>query len=279
MLTSQRIIYSNNGTLSDMSYDLNDFLSDTQTVAVVAAEDYIYIGSEHPFSHRWFEVSTANDQASVVSVDVWCDSSWNAAVDVQDDTSSGGVSLARSGIIQWTIDRTKSWAKEYDSNDITGLSGTKIYDMYWVRLSFSADLGVSTALKYIGFKFATDTDIAARYAMLDSTAVKSAFASGKTDWNDQHFLAGQALITHMKRKQLIWSPDQLHEWQLFNEAATHKAAEIIFSNFGDDYEDDRNRARKYFLEAMDFKQYKVDSNQDGVLDEGEQQRTVRLIRQ
>jgi hypothetical protein len=278
MLTSQRIIFSDNSVLTDCSFVLNDFLADTQTLAVVAAQDYLFIGSEHPFNYRWIDVSTANDQASVISVHVWSDGGWNAAVDVQDDTSASGVTLARSGLLTWHIDKTKGWTKESSSENVTGITTTDIYDMYWVRLTFSGNLKATTALKYIGFKFSTDTDLAAWYPDLALSTTMTAHTSGKTNWNDQHYLAAESIIRYLKRNQVIWTPNQLIEWQLFNEAAVHRCAEIIMNSFGDAYEDNRTRASKYFREAMDMRQFKTDENLNGNLDEGEATQPIRIIR-
>lgn len=278
MLTMQRVLFGDNGTVTDKSFSLNDYLSDTETFAIVAAEDYIYIGAEHPFNYRWIEMSTVNDQASVISVDVWSNSAWNAAVDVQDDTSSGGVALARSGMLNWHINRTKGWSKEGESSNVTGLSGTAIYDMYWVRIKFSADLKSSTAFKYFGFRFASDTDLGSLYPDLNLAGTKTAYESGKTDWNDQHFAAAEAIIKKLLKHDILWTPSQLMDWRIFNEAAIHRVAEIIMNAFGDDYEDNRTRARKYFNEAFDIRQYRVDKTKDGNLDQGEKQRVVRIIR-
>lgn len=278
MLTTQRIIFEDDTTLNDLSYSLNDFLNDSETIPMVLTDDYLYIGSEHPFNNRWFEVSTVNDATSVMSVEIWSNSAWNDAVDVQDNTATSGVTLAKSGIISWHIDRTKGWTKETKSEDVTGLTGTNIYDMYWVRLKVSANLNVNTALKYIGFKFANDTDLGAQYPDLVLSGTKTAYESGKTNWDDQHFLAAEAIIKKLKRAQIIWTPNQLLEWQNFNEAGVHRCAEIIMNAFGDDYEDNRTRARKYYNESLDMRQYKVDENEDGNLEAGERSASIRIIR-
>ncbi len=278
MLTSQRIIFEDDTTLNDLSNSLSDFLADTETIPMVLTDDYLYLGSEHPFNHRWFEVSTVNDQASVMSVEVYSNSGWNAAVDVQDDTAVSGVTWARPGIISWHIDDTKGWTKVGDSSSIDELSTTKIFNMYWVRFTVSANLNASSALKYVGFKFANDTDLDARYPNLNKSATKTAFKAGKTTWDDQHFYAAEDLIDYMKRKQIIWTPDQLLEWRIFKNPAIHKVAEIIMKPFGD-YADDRKDARSDFIEAMDFRQYKVDQNEDATLQSSEQRvESIGIVR-
>ena len=98
MLTGQRVILSDNGTTSDLSRSVGDLFSQNSTLAIVAAEDAIYLGSDQPFNHRYIKVSTANTSTASVSVSIWTGSAFTAAVDVIDFTSVGGKTLAASGI-------------------------------------------------------------------------------------------------------------------------------------------------------------------------------------
>src|SRR3990167_11302957 len=104
MLTSNRIIFSDNGTLTDYSATLNDFYTGTVAPTYTASQDYLYVGGDAPFNHRYFDVSVANAVASTVSVEIWDGSDWNAAVDVIDETTTSGASLAQSGRIQFAVD-------------------------------------------------------------------------------------------------------------------------------------------------------------------------------
>lgn len=279
MLINQRIIWSDNGTLKDMSVALNDLTAQTYTLPLVAAEDKIYIGSDLPFNHRHFIVSTANDVASVVTVEFWTGSAWVSAVDVLDQTSVSGVSLAQSGIISWTPERNDSWGIEDSTEDIPQLSTLKIYDMYWARLTFSANLKATTALKYVGHKFAKDGDLAPHgYPDLNLSAIKAMFESGKTDWNEQHVGAAEAVIQYLRQKYLIQSRNQILNWEQFNVAAVHKVAEIIYSSFGPDYEERRALADKKYYQSINLGLTEVDTNQDGKRDPYEAIRSYGLVR-
>lgn len=279
MLTNQRIIHDNNGTLIDLSVSLNSIFTGNSTIDIVANQDKIYIGSDLPFNHRYIQVSTPNAVTSAIStVEIWDGTSWNAAVDVIDQTSTGGKTLAQSGYISWTLDRTKAWGQAATAEDVTGLTGLKIYDMYWLRITFSVTLTGTTALSYAGHKFATDTDLGGYYPDLNLTAVKTAFASGKTTWDDQHFLAAEEIIQDIRRKKIAWSGQQILDWEQFNQAGVHKVAAMIMTAFGDDYADNRILALKEYEKAMNLKVFNVDLNQDGRLDEEERYIHTGIVR-
>lgn len=279
MLTGNRVIFSDNGTLSDFSRELNDVTTGTKTLAVVAAEDKLFIGSEAPFNHRYFMVSSANDQASVVSVRLWSGSAWNAALDVIDQTSVTGATLGQSGIISWTKDRLKPWACEEKSTDIPALAnGPVIYDMFWAEISFSGNLKNSTALKYLGHRFADDNHLAVAYPDLVRTSVLTAFKTGKTDWTEQHVMAAEEIISDLRKKKLVWSGSQILDWEKFNVAAVHKVAHIIMRAFGDDFAERRDEAQSEYDDALDKANVGLDRNEDGELDRVERKVHVGLFR-
>jgi hypothetical protein len=281
MLTNQRIIFNDGGTLVDLSVALNSLYTGNGALPVVAADDALYIGSDLPFNHRWFQIATGGANAAaaaIAGVDVWNGNDWQAAVDVIDQTTATNATLAQSGYISWTRDRSGSWGQEATTEDIPALATLKIYDMYWVRIRFTANLTSSTALSYVGHRFANDADLAGRYPDLNQTAVKTAFAAGKTTWDDQHFLAAEEIIQDIRRKGIAWSPSQILDWQQFNLAAVHKVAQIIMTSFGDDYADNRAQATKDYDLAMNLKVFNVDTNEDGALDEDERRPEAGIYR-
>jgi len=269
MIQNQRILFDDNGTENDLSLNLNNYRADSSVIPFVQGEDYLYIASDLPFNHRYFLVDVANDQASVPSVEIWDGSQWHPAVDVLDRTSTAGVTLAESGIIQWKLDRDYTWAREGDSEDVTDISKVGLYDMYWVRFDFSADLLDTTALKYLGFKFSDDSALFTYYPDLDNSDLMAAFASGKTDWDEQHFIAGEEIGRELKRRNIIKSLNQVLDYELFERASVHKTAEIIFRGLGRAYIENKDQARKDFVEAMNAKYYNIDRNSNANLDTDE----------
>lgn len=271
----QRILFSDNGTLSDLTVNLNEFRSGTEVIDYTTSEDYIYIASFLPFNHKQFDISVANAVSSTVSVDIWDGSNWNAAVDVIDRTSSGGASLAQDGVISWTTDIDKSWQRERESEDVTGLSGTKIYDMYWVRFSWNANLTDTMALQFVGQKFSVDTDLYSYYPDLNNSSLQTAFASGKSDWNDQHYIAAQHIVRDLKKNHSILSGDQILDFDLFEEASVHAVAMVIYWGLGRFEEHDKAKAK--YEDNLKQAFLNLDRNNDARLEFTERTITQRFL--
>jgi len=269
MLINQRVLFNDNGTEYDHSVVLNDYLSDSVTIPYVKDQDYLYIASDLPFNNKYFEVSTPNDQASVVAVHIWYNNEWTAAVDVIDETSVGGKSLAKSGIIRWKTPRLKGWDIELDSEDVTGVDAVGIYNNYWVRFTFSASLKNTTAIKYIGQKFCTDTELHTFYPELNDSALKLAFKALKTDWIDQEIAATEGIIIDLTARGIIKTPAQVLNTELFKMPCIHKTAHLIFSAMGRSHEEDAARASLKYEQSMNIKNFQVDQNADGNLNTSE----------
>ena len=279
MLTSQRVLHDDNGTFNDISQYVNNIFSETVAIPLVSAEDKLYIGSELPFNHRYFDVSTANTQASTVSkVEQWDGNSWEEAVDVVDETSDGTNAFAQSGRISWTLERNKSWSKEDTTEDITDMTSLKIYKFYWARITFTGSFDATTALNYVGFNFADDNDLAGLYPDLVLSSTIGAFKSGKTDWDEQHLLAAEEIIRYLMKNRRIWSGNQILNWEQFNMAAIHKVAEIILASFGKDFEDRRQLAMSKYLQAINMGVMELDMDEDGRKDEFERRPSLGLFR-
>lgn len=265
MLLNNRIIFSDNGTITDISNEMSDINTGTKTLDVVAAQDYLYMGSELPFNHRYISVTVANDQTSAVTVELWDGDAWVAAVDVQDFTSVGGKTLAQSGIIMWAVDPNEQWMSDdtsYNGQTITGLSSAKIFGLYWVRISFSANLKATTAVKYIGHKFASDDDLKLQYPDLIRANVYTQFLAGKTNWEEQHIICAEQIITDLKKKNVIKSGNQIIDWRMLTQASVYKLAELIFTAFGRDYDVSRENAANKYKNAISMGQFNIDTNGD-----------------
>jgi hypothetical protein len=270
MLINQRVIWSNNGVLTDISAEANDLFSGTKVVDLVYNQDYIYIGSDLPFNHRYIKLASVNAAASVCSVAIWDGSTWNNAVDVVDLTSVGGKSMAQSGIIAWTTDRNKSWAQEETTENISALSTLKIYNLYWARLAWSASWTGTTEIAYVGHKFGNDNLLGAIYPDLARSSVKTAHTSGKTTWDDQQVIASEAIITQLRKNKVITSGSQVFSWEMLQMAGVHKTAEIIFGSFGETKTEERDFAKEQFdLEMNQGVFVNQDFNADGHIDSDE----------
>src|SRR3990172_2910076 len=253
-ILTNRIIWGDNGVLKDMSVELNNPNAGTFTTALVAAQDYIYIGSEGPFNQRYIRMSAVNSAASTISVSAWDGDEWVACVDVIDETKVSTATLAQNGYVSWKVDKDESWSRD-DTDDMTGsgLETMEIYDLYWVRISFSADLSATTAWDYAGYKFNTDSDLGALYPQLNTTAVKTQFESGKTSWETQELHVAQIILRDLQSdnrfRQLVSDNQILAPSQLVH-ASVYRLAALIYSEFGENYADDLANAEKGYHRSI-----------------------------
>lgn len=277
MLLLNRIIYKDDAVYTDLSREMSDINAGTKAFTWVAADDALYIGSDLPFNHRFFDVSAVNAVAGSVSVSIWNGDSFIPAVDVIDLTATAGVPFAKDGLIMWATDKNYGWAKEETTEDISELSSFKIYNCYWVKLTFSAAFAFT--LNYIGHKFALDSDLNAYYGDLNRSTVREAYFEAVTpDWNAVHVVAAEEIVRDLRTSQVIVSPNQILDPDVFRDAACHKLAEIVYSSFGPSHADRVDYAVKKYKEAMNKLAFNVDRNMDGKPEFSEKIREFRLRR-
>lgn len=268
MLQDQRVIHHT----TDISVKCNDFRSAAQALAYTSGQ-YVYIGSILPFNNLYVEMGTANSNAATLTLEIWYGKAWVAAVDVIDGTSG----FTTSGRITWATNRLKGWDVEQTTEDVTGLTTFKIYNRYWTRLSWSASFSGSTSVKYIGQKFSTDDVLYSFYPDLQNTGVLTSFEAGKSSWNEQHYMAAEHIVRDLKKRDLIKSRGQLLDWQMFEDAACHRVAEIVYTAFGRPYFDQLKDAKENYKNAMNMKNYGVDLNSNGNLDPVERNETTSFV--
>lgn len=276
-IQNQRVFISDNGDLTEVSDALNDFRGSDVVIPLVTSEDKIYIASDLPFNSRFVVVTVANDVTAVVTVELRFNNAWVPAVDVLDRTVTGGKSLTKSGFIQWQPDENKGWDKVARASDVTELSTLNIFGMYWARLSWSGTLKATTSLRHIGYKFSTDAQLQSYYPDLGSDLM-AAFATGKMNWDDQHFMAAEAIIADLRRRQILASRNQIMDWELFTVASCHKAAEVIYRGLGRSYVDDATAAHAAYEEALDVKFPALDTNADGRLSMAEKTQSTGWLK-
>lgn len=267
-----RVLYSDNGTLTDFSVNMNKYHTGTSTIAqFVAAQDYLYIGSRWPFNSFYMAFETANTASTTLSIDYWDGNEWQAAVDVIDQTNG----FNQDGLITFVPDEGESgWVREDTvqrdgSEQVTGLQGVTIYDQFWLRLSFSSDLDASTSLKWLKYKFISDEDLYAEYPIFNSSTLRDAYESGKANWEEQVVVGSHLVVDELIKNGVITSGNQLLDWSKMESVAVPKIAEVIFNALGDDYDDDRIKARNEFKARSGNKVFHVDYSGDARLNNAE----------
>lgn len=276
-----RIFYSDNGTLTDFSAYLNDFHSGSHTIsAFVALEDAIYIGNTVPFNHIYFKLNAFNTNSSLISVHYWNGQTWINSVEVIDETMTNGKSFSQSGFVTWTPSKDDSWVSDdtnYKNSTVTGLTSVCIYDLYWLKISFSANLS-SIGLDWVGQKFSDDDTLGSEFPDLVRSAVMTAWEAGKTTWEEQHVITADIMAKDMMSKGLILEKGQILDRFDLDKPAVQKVAEIIYGGLGADYVDQKLACRKEYDTRLNTSLPKVDINMNGRVDTNERTQTGKLYR-
>lgn len=258
----KRVVYSDNGTLSDYSVELNNYHSGTGSISsLVADQDYLYFGSRQPFNSIFVKMDTVNSNNSTISVDYWDGDQWRSTVDVLDETSG----LSQSGHITWFTDLDYSWTREHTNHgadSITGLTDVVIYSKYWVRLSFSNDLSADTSISFVGDLFCNDDDLESEFPDFALSSTKTAYESGKTSWEEQRVIASRILVNDLISKGIIKDSGQILNRSDYTAACVQKTAEIIFNSFGEEFNDPKQKARNEYRSRLTKRVHRVDLNKN-----------------
>lgn len=260
---NKRVFYSDNGILRDFSVNLNKYDSIESDFTYISGEDYIYIGSRLPFNSLYFKVIQANTNPANMYVEVFDGDSWEFVNELIDETGA----FTRSGYITFVPDRDSGWIMENTSSDggyVPGLESIKIYDKYWMRISFDADLSDPVSVSWVGHLFADDSDLGSEYPDLVKTSVISSFKTGKTDWEEQLVRASEVVIEDLMINRNIIDSSQLLDRYDYRSATIQKCAEIIFNAFGDDFVDQKQRAREEYQRRLSIPYKKIDKNANGI---------------
>lgn len=262
-----RVIHSDDGVLSDVS--LASQGSDSIAIPLVATEDYIYIGQYLAFNNIFSEVTTANDQASVLSIDLWNGNEWKPAVDILDSTSSSGATFAQDGVIQWSVNPDYNWKEIADTSEETnsGLTSLNIYNLHWIRIKVSANLAAGTIINRIKYKFTEDSALIALDP--DLANIKTAWSDTKTDWLDQILSASEMLAADLKSRGQLKRISQILRLDEVYLPCAYKTLSIIYGGLGDEFIERKNDARHMYYKLLGNIDITVDNNNNGIVEKSE----------
>lgn len=237
--------------------------SNVLSMASFATDKYLYLGFRERFTTRFFQISAANDQASLLTVEFYQDAStWTEVEDLVDQTESGGASLAQSGFVSW--EGAPSWVKH-------ALSYVPDVELYWVRLSWSAQLGSDTALQSILNLFVDDSLLSEYYPELVSDA--DYLPSGQTTFIKQYQAATKLICTKLKQKGTINDPSQIIDVNEVAVAAAHAAAYVILNGIPGKSEKQAEAASDAYdamLNELSKTRIEVDLDDSGLIEDAEQ---------
>lgn len=276
MFADNRVILKDNLAFTDISVVLSDPYAGKQALALVAAEDALYVGSDMPFNHRFFMIDTKNVIDGSVSVAIYNGTEFVACEDVQDFTKLDGAPFSRSGLIRWEVPANQGWGRVTKASDITELATVNSKGYYWAKFTFSAAFAFD--LKYVGFRFARDADLNTYYKALLSTDMMRSVNGGipMQDYDAFHVVAAEEIIRDLRKIEIIRSGNNVLLPERFTDAACHKLAEMAYSQLSN-FERVEYAQGKY-REAMGKMVFDVDQNGNGKLERIETIQTGRLSR-
>lgn len=273
-----RIIYDNGSSLSDLSVANQD---ETANVSLhLDTDKFLYIAQKCPFTSLFFYIHTGNtvDTGVTLKAEYWDGTQWREVADLLNDTVSANKPLHKSGTVKWYLDEDYSWQKVTSTNETYApaeLQTLKIYEMYWVRISATAELSANAAAHQIAYTF-TSTQELNNYDVEISSYYDS-FETGKQDWIREIITASKLLLMEMKRRGLVTHNGQLIELDDFHIPASYKTLELIYANLGPSYVEKRKWANEQFAKALNVQRPVIDTNKDGKIDGTESKGTPRML--
>ena len=262
---NKRVFYSDNGIMRDFSVNLNKYDENESVFDYRTGEDAIYIGARLPFNQLYFKLIEKNTLSANMYVEVWTGTKWEFANEVIDETGA----FSASGYVTFFPDRDAGWLFSSTSDDgktVTGLESVKVYDRYWIKVTFDADLSSGVSLSWLGNIFSDDSDLYAEYPDLMKENVLTSFKAGKTGWEEQHVRAAYMIEQDLIINRAMIAPEQILDREDFRLASVQKVAEIIFNAFGDDYIDNKQKAREEYQRRLSSPMKKIDQNANAVED-------------
>lgn len=269
------ILYTtDDASFTDLSANLVDYNKEDSENVTLADSDYLYIGFSRPINRCYIELSTANTNSGILSVDYYNGSSYTGVTGYHDSTKG----LNRSGFVQWdrNIDDEESVAVD---------SLTR----YWYRFSISSTSS-AMVIKGINIVFADDRDLKREFE-----EISEFLPENETSFILKHEASRNHLIQDLRadgRFKEDFSTGYLKDITCFdlldisqvNVAATYLCLSKIFSNVSDEVDDKyqirSNNYFKMYKDAMSTFYLDVDLDNDGKQDISERMRanTATLVR-
>jgi len=272
-----RLFDSDNGVLTDESL-VNQQDSSTTPWDLVKDEDFKYLAKFYPFNNFFLEVETANDVTCTMKIEYWDNLAWREAVDVLDGTSSGGVSMAQSGVVQFSLNNDYGWHNIADTtanSAPTVLNSITVYDQHWIRISFTDTLKNTTAVSRLSYAFTTSQQL--DNLDIDINNYLGAFGSGKTNWASEIMTASNLVVRDLKSKGLVLDEGQILLLQDVSIPTDYKTLELLMANMGPSFVAKRDYYSKMYSKTINITGYTFDTNLNGKIDKGELTGTTTLM--
>lgn len=232
-----------------------------QNAFALTTSDFVYVGFHGKFSSRYFQVHTANTNAASTVVEYWDGTAWSAVDDLVDQTVSGANTFAQSGFVSWV--NKDNWVVR----SLTGVDSD--VELYWVRMSVSANLSATTKVHAVLNIFSDDVLLRAYFPELISDV--NYLPSGESNFLDQHLAAKDLVVLRLKQRKLIHHEAQIIEANDVAIASVYAAAMLILQPIATSpaAKDLLEVAKNGFDEEITKVTFSVDVDEDGIVDENE----------
>jgi len=265
--------HDDDSSFADYSEKAKDYLRDTFTIELIAAEDYLYLGYTKPFGSAYVELETPNVNANSLTAEYWDGATWQS-MDLTDETEG----FTRSGYLMWDKEQMVDGETVAVDSD----------DKYWFRIRPDADQS-STVFRGINLVFADDATLKQEFFEIDNTNM---LPPGESSHISVHVASRNYIIQKLRNLGYIkddsTSGDMIiNQWDLMDmfeirQAAVYLALSKIFFNLSDDPEDHwwaKYRDYQDKFESVKWPaQLTVDIDNDGETDPDEQAAPIKVVR-
>jgi len=224
----------------------------------MTTSDFFYVAFQGRFGARHFNFSTANTNPSALTVEQWNadTSTWDAVEDLVDET----IGFTKTGFVHWVNNDVWSLRTQAPIDDL---------ELFYVRISVSADLSVGTLLQSVINLFSDDEGLREYWPELVTDT--RFLPTGRTDFLEQHKAGKDLVVRRMRQRRLIRQESQVIDINQVMLAAVHATAWIILNPIArtDEMVLLADRADKAFKNEINELAQNVDKNEDGQISESE----------
>lgn len=256
MLLNRRKLRVLNGA-TDITTDANS-PSSGQVPLVLLTTDALYLGWHEKFASRYFQFATLNVNPTTIAVKYW---NGNTFVSVE-DTIDQTIGFTANGFLSWV--NKSDWSR-------SAIAPLVDEQLYWVKITVSADLSAGTSLQAILNLFCDDGVVRGLYpeVITDSRYLPPS----RTNFLEQYITAKDLVVTRLIQKKVITDESQVIDINQVAIAAGHAAVMVIMTPIAKSEQSIAilNRARDNFEGWLSEVNFAVDGNKDGIVSEDERQ--------
>jgi hypothetical protein len=240
--------------------------------------DSFYIGKYLPFNNFYIDIKKICKENVNINISIWTGRNWEPAADILDGTCSSLGTFKRSGVIQFFPDKKDKWTSITDTSLYaqSGLSSKKIYDLYWIKISFSDQITECEANK-ISYLFTTSQQLDNIDVQINSYL--SAFGTGKTNWNTEIMTASSQIVAELRSRGVIKEEGELLRLSDISHACDYKSLSIIYTSLGVSFTEKRDYYENKYSQLISQKYFTLDQDENGSISTSELNRnTTEMVR-